>query len=150
MIRKNINLICEDYKSIENYEIAINSPKMYDIHHRNEIIFDVTSEQLKDMGLYYHRPPEELIFLTRSELKKVHRDQISRLRIKNKLSAGKRNPRYRTLCPVLLYTEYIVNKKTGVEIQQIFNIGRRTVWRKLKEYNIPIKDKGVGKSYRIK
>lgn len=57
---------CEDISLIENYEEAVNSPEMYDCHHRleideeNEIVF--SGNELIDLGYYYNRPAKELIF----------------------------------------------------------------------------------------
>ena len=61
---------------IENYEKAINSDEMYICHHRKEIDKDgrnaFSADELIDLGEYFHRPPEELIFLTKSEHKALH------------------------------------------------------------------------------
>jgi len=61
---------------IENYEKAINSDEMYICHHRKEIGKDgrnaFSADELIDLGEYFHRPPEELIFLTKSEHKALH------------------------------------------------------------------------------
>ena len=61
---------------IENYEKAVNSDEMYICHHRKEIDKDgrnaFSADELIDLGEYFHRPPEELIFLTKSEHKALH------------------------------------------------------------------------------
>ena len=69
----------EDISLIENYHKAIaDKEKMWDIHHRMECdengktIF--THKQLKEMNLYFKRPAEELIFVTRSMHWKLHRE----------------------------------------------------------------------------
>ena len=55
---------------------------MWDIHHRREsdengkTLF--THKQLKEMNLYYNRPASELIFVTRSIHKKLHREQMEK------------------------------------------------------------------------
>ena len=59
---------CEDISMIEGYEVAISSPKRYDLHHKLELIatggvVNATKQDLKDWGLYYNRPADELIFL---------------------------------------------------------------------------------------
>lgn len=71
---------CEDYKDIENYDKAVNSPELWICHHRQEThnpdgtrrSVDLTVNDLMEWDLYYNRPADELIFLTRSEHRKVH------------------------------------------------------------------------------
>lgn len=66
----------DDISKIENYDKAVaDTTQTWVIHHRLEIHSDYTNsrEELKMMNLYYNRPVEELIFLTRSEHVKLHR-----------------------------------------------------------------------------
>ena len=75
MIAKKIELFCKNYQQIENYNEAVNdNSEVWDCHHRLELHDDYinTREELKLMGLYYDRPPEELIFLKRSEHSRLH------------------------------------------------------------------------------
>ena len=73
---------CDNISLIENYQEAIADQKrMWDIHHRKECDSEgktlFTHKQLKEMNLYYNRPAKELIFVTRSMHKKIHReDQV--------------------------------------------------------------------------
>lgn len=81
MIRKGIEFICKEYWKIENYEQAANDKKMWDCHHRIEISEDglhtiYSQNDIKRLGLQQDRQPEELIFLTRSEHMKLHRNTI--------------------------------------------------------------------------
>lgn len=70
----------EDISLIENYQIAVDdTTQMYDCHHRNEVkilpsgIKEYHSvEDLIEIGLYYNRPANELIFLTHAEHNKIH------------------------------------------------------------------------------
>ena len=69
----------EDISLIENYHQAISDEeKMWDIHHRRESDSEgrtlFTPKQLKEMGLYFNRPAAELIFVTRSMHRKLHRE----------------------------------------------------------------------------
>ena len=73
---------CEDISKIENYELAKKDDfKGWFRHHRLEThtsegerrLVDISMEELKALGMYYHRPPEELIYLTKSEHQKLHR-----------------------------------------------------------------------------
>lgn len=80
MIRKNIEMYCKDYTKIENYEIALNREEIFIIHHRLEThnsdgerrLIDLSKKELIALDMYYHRPAEELIFLTRSEHQNIH------------------------------------------------------------------------------
>lgn len=66
---------CEDISRIENYEEAVNSSETWDCHHRLETkcpIYKPTVKELKEWNLYYNRPANELIFLTRAEHNKLH------------------------------------------------------------------------------
>ena len=67
---------CKDYENIENYEKAKKDNfKGWHCHHRLETHtpdgkrrdVDIGYKKLIALGLYYHRPAEELIFLTSRE-----------------------------------------------------------------------------------
>lgn len=66
-----------DISQIENYDKAItDQTQTWHCHHRLEIGKNgerISSKDLIIHGLYYHRPPEELIFLTKSEHRRIHR-----------------------------------------------------------------------------
>ena len=63
---------------IENYEEAINdTTQVWDCHHKMELIktgavVDSPAQDLKDWGIYYNRPANELIFLTKAEHVRLH------------------------------------------------------------------------------
>lgn len=82
MISKEIIKFCSDYTKIENYEKAVNDEtQVWVCHHRLETCKykdrtrkewirrdeNVPMKELKALGLYYNRPPEELIFMTNDE-----------------------------------------------------------------------------------
>ncbi len=75
---------------IENYHQAVESPILWECHHRLELDvdgnFQNSREDLKKKGLYYHRPPEELIFLTMSDHRKIHCGKGRSEETKRKLS----------------------------------------------------------------
>ena len=80
MINKVISVLkmyCQDYKSIENYDKAIaDKENIWHCHHRFEIGSNgerVSHKDLIRQGLYYNRPSSELIFLTNSEHKRLHK-----------------------------------------------------------------------------
>ena len=67
---------CKDYENIENYDKALaDNFKGWHCHHRLEThtsdgerrLVDISQKELKALGMYYHRPAEELIFLTSRE-----------------------------------------------------------------------------------
>jgi hypothetical protein len=75
MIAKNIKILekyCKDYKNIENYEDAVRSPLIYDLHHRLEISEMQSRSDLIFLHLYYNRPPKELVFLEHREHVRLH------------------------------------------------------------------------------
>lgn len=69
---------CEDISKIENYDKAIaDTTQTWACHHRLELIAtggvcDVTKQDLIDWNLYYDRPADELIFLTKKEHSSLH------------------------------------------------------------------------------
>lgn len=74
----------EDLSKIENYDKAIaDENQMWHLHHRLETNFSngqerpikarITAEELKALDMYYHRPAEELIFMTKSEHMRLHK-----------------------------------------------------------------------------
>lgn len=72
-VRNAKNFCCEDISLIENYEKAINDvTQTWDCHHRKETDEGLSVKQLKELGLYFNRPTNELIFLTSSEHISLH------------------------------------------------------------------------------
>ena len=69
----------EDISLIENYKEAVNSPILWQCHHKKEIELNKSAKDLIEMGLYYHRPANELIFLTVSEHSKLHQTNNSNI-----------------------------------------------------------------------
>lgn len=78
MISKHAYMYCrEDLSLIENYDKAISdNTQSWRCHHRLEIQDEgrtiYTAKQLQEMGLYYNRPANELIFLTLNEHNYLH------------------------------------------------------------------------------
>lgn len=70
-------LYCSTPELIENYSEAINDDsEIWDCHHRREIFKNgntLSVKFLKKCGLYFHVPPEDLIFLRHSEHMKLHK-----------------------------------------------------------------------------
>ena len=72
---------CKNYQDIENYEAAKKDNFVgWECHHRLEThtpdgerrLVDIAKKELKALGMYYHRPASELIFLIKSEHKVLH------------------------------------------------------------------------------
>lgn len=72
---------CRTPGLIENYEKAIkDTTQTWVCHHRLEThnsdgerrLVDISHSELKALGMYYDRPPEELIFLTIAEHGELH------------------------------------------------------------------------------
>lgn len=81
--KHNVKLFCcEDISRIENYGEAIGSSESWHCHHRLEThtsdgerrLVDLTSTELKTLGMYYDRPADELIFLKHDEHNRLHRE----------------------------------------------------------------------------
>ena len=75
-MKHNFERYCKDYENIENYEAAKKDNFVgWECHHRLETHTsegerrdaDIPAAELKALGMYYHRPAEELIFLTTRE-----------------------------------------------------------------------------------
>lgn len=62
MISNTIRSYCKTPELIENYDVAKNSDLMWHCHHRLEDEGH-SRRELIDKGMYYNRPPEELIFV---------------------------------------------------------------------------------------
>ena len=83
MIRKSILQICKDPTKIENFNEAFcDETQTWECHHRLETQFidgtprpidaQITAKELKALDMYYNRPAEELIFLTKAEHRILH------------------------------------------------------------------------------
>ena len=81
MIAKGKKRFCKDYTKIENYDKAIaDDTQVWVCHHRLEThtsdgerrLVDLTRLELMALDMYFDRPPEELIFMTPLEHRKLH------------------------------------------------------------------------------
>lgn len=86
MIGKQIKRFCSTPEQIENYEKAINDDsQVWCCHHRLELDENgnnqYSRDDLKARGLYYNRPPEEFIFLTKREHRLLHLNEETRAKI---------------------------------------------------------------------
>ena len=89
----------EDISKIENYDKAIaDTTQTWVCHHRTEIWWNCTAQDLIDNECYYHRKACELIFLTPAEHTRLH-NQGKRVtdETRRKMSEslkGEKNPFY--------------------------------------------------------
>ena len=82
---KNLLVLCDRYYEIENYNEAISSDKFYEVHHRlethnsdgSERLVQINKDELRKLHMYYHRPPEELIFLSRRDHNYIHKKYLT-------------------------------------------------------------------------
>ena len=101
----------EDISLIENYHQAIaDQTKMWDIHHRRECDENgrtlFTKKQLIDMNLYRKRLASELVFVTRSMHKKLHREQMENSRKIGAKLGGKSPSRIEKISiPIIQFTK---------------------------------------------
>lgn len=152
--KQTVKRFCKEFENIENYQEAISSPEMWDCHHRNEIDMNLSRQELIDSGLYWHRPPEELIFMPRKEHLRLHKignkqgiGNKSRLgqphseETKKKISESNKgkNPHTRFICPIKLTYMYCKQEMSAKEIAKEFNICTAVILRRLRELNIPIR-----------
>lgn len=87
---------CSNFQDIENYEEAVQSTERYDLHHRKEVetlddgsVVLRSMKELKELGLYFHRSAEELIFLKHTEHMSLHNKGKKRsAETRSKISKG--------------------------------------------------------------
>lgn len=102
-MRYNFKRYCKDYKNIENYEKAKADDFVgWHCHHRLETHnsdgirrdVDISHKKLKALGMYYNRPPEELIFLTISEHNAFNKGKKRSEETKKKIGAASKGNKY--------------------------------------------------------
>ena len=70
-MKHNFEHFCKEPENIENYDkAAADNFKGWECHHRKGV--DIPREKLKALGMYWHRPASELIFLKHSEHRFLH------------------------------------------------------------------------------
>lgn len=88
---------CSSIELVENYELALKDNfKGWDCHHRLEThnsdgerrLVDISSKELIDLGMYWDRPPEELVFMRRREHTTLHNVNVTRCQRISKSKIG--------------------------------------------------------------
>ena len=95
---------CSDIENVENYEDAKKDNfKGWHCHHRLETHnsdgerrpVDISYKELQALGMYYHRPASELIFLTSKEHNSLHhKGKLISEETKKKLSEASKGNKY--------------------------------------------------------
>ena len=75
MIPKSVEkYCCDDPSLIENYDKAMaDQTQMWECHHRKETDDDIPRDLLIMLDMYYNVPAEELILLSQSEHRSMHK-----------------------------------------------------------------------------
>ena len=86
----------EDISLIENYQEAISSSEIYHLHHKLEIELNKSSQELIELGLYWNRPANELIFMKQFDHKSLHSSNLREETRKRRSESlrGENNPFY--------------------------------------------------------
>lgn len=96
---KKYEKYCKDIKNVENYDAAKKDNfKGWDCHHRLEThnsdgerrAVDISHKELIALDMYWNRPAEELIFLTRSEHISLHHKGKATMKGKSHSEEAKR------------------------------------------------------------
>lgn len=96
----------DDISKIENYDLAIaDESQLYVLHHRLETHFAdgqlrpidarLSKAELINLGMYFHRPANELIFMTRSDHTSLHhKGKTLSLETRTKIGASELGNKY--------------------------------------------------------
>lgn len=88
---RQLRMFCKDFTEIENYDKAVaDTTQKWECHHRLEFTINGevahSKDELKRLGMYYHRPYFELIFLPAKEHRFLHLSARDRKDINKKIS----------------------------------------------------------------
>lgn len=163
--KKTVKKFCNEFEKIENYQEAVSSPKRWDCHHRLEDT-GLSKKDLIDRNMYYNRPASELVFLTceahislhqkgknnnmygkhhtietKKKMSDSRKGKIHSMESRKKISDSKKGNknRYKFICPIKLTYMYCKQEKSVEQIAKELGHGPGTIYRHLKELNIPIR-----------
>lgn len=102
---RDYKYICDNIENVENYEKAkADNFEGWECHHRLEThtsdgerrTVDISRKELQALGMYYHRPAEELIFMTMPEHNSLHQKgkRLSK-ETRRKMSEAKKGNQHR-------------------------------------------------------
>lgn len=101
--KPNCNCYCRHPELIENYDKAVaDTTQVYEVHHKLETHFSdgierprnaqLSKAELVALDMYFDRPPEEFIFLTKAGHRELHNTGKKRSdEIKRKISTAQKN-----------------------------------------------------------
>lgn len=131
----------EDIALIENYDQAVaDATQTWCCHHRRETDEGYSRKQLVEMGLYYKRPANELILLTKSQHQILHRKgkrhtEETRRKISEAHKGKKRNVWWLKGKPLSEETKRKISSvKKGKKIQPFTEEHKRKLSEKRKLY----------------
>lgn len=147
MINKNCaEKYCKEYWKIENYQEAVNDPfQMWDCHHRREIDWILSKEELISIGRYYGVHYSELIFIPHDEHARLHtKGKPKSAEQKHNMSkymmgrfCGEKNHNYKYhITKEELYKLYVEDNLTLKQIMELYGCSKSALWNKLKKFNI--------------
>ena len=129
----------EPLELIENYQQALaENFEGWDIHHRLEIQKDgtrVSAQELKDNGLYYDRPANELVFMRHGEHRSLHNvgntymkghKHSEESRKKNSLAHRGKHPSAETR---LKLSEALKGKHPSAETRRKLSVNNGRFWK---------------------
>ena len=131
MISNTISGFCKVFQLIENYKAAIeDKTQVWNCHHRLETHFSdgtprpvnarLSVRELNALGMYWNRPPEELIFLTCKHHKRLH----------NQIKKGKKmtEEQKRKISEALKGKKHATSEKTKKKISE--SLKGKVPWNK--------------------
>lgn len=112
---------CRHPELIENYALAIaDATQMWEVHHRKEEFY--SQKELKERNEYFDVEPEDLIFLTREEHRKI--DSANRRLSKSK--KGKKRSEEHNRKIIEAHLKRVLCIETGEVFKSIKDAHRRT------------------------
>lgn len=146
---ETVKKFCKEYRLIENYDQAMaDTTQTWHCHHRHEIDWALSKEELIAIGRYYDVHYSELIFLTPEEHKRLHfRGENNPQYGKEGTRKGKEGywrgkegdatPNYKYhITEDELYDLYVVKGLTLQKIADLYGCCITCIWLKLKKYAI--------------
>ena len=120
----------DDISKIQGYEVALNSPERFLVHHVLELTLDGqfahTPEELDRMGMYWKRPYYELQWMSVHDHRILHTGVVDITETKN--------PRWKEDCGISgLYKRARKKFKEGLITEEEFNFYRKLMNERIKE-----------------
>ena len=139
---------CKEYWKIENYQEAVNDrTQTWHCHHRHEIDWALTKEDLILIGRYYDVHYSELVFLTQKDHVSLHnkgriapnkgKPHAAETKLKmSKAKKGNNNSLKYHITKEKLYNLYIVQELSQSKIAKMYGCSQFCILQKLKKFDI--------------